>query len=106
MKSMLAKMGIKTEEINALRVTIETDDKNIVIESPQVTKISAQGSVSFQIGGDVKEEQKLVSVEITEDDIRLVMEQTGETDEQKIREALENSGGDIAAAILELKKDQ
>jgi nascent polypeptide-associated complex subunit alpha len=105
MKNMLAKMGIKTEEISAIRVTIETSDRNIVIENPQITKISAQGSVSFQVGGNVREEEKQIAPEVTEDDIKLVMEQTGVNDEQKVRDALSASNGDIAAAILALKKE-
>jgi len=103
MKSMLAKMGIKTEEIDAVRVTIETNDRNIVIENPQITKISAQGSTSFQVGGNVREEEKQITVEVTDDDVKLVMDQTGVRDEQRVRDALSTSNGDIAAAILELK---
>ena len=103
MKSMLSKMGIKTEVVDAIKVVIETNDKNIVIENPQITKISAQGSVSFQVGGEVHEEQKQIAVDITNDDVKMVMDQAGISDEQKARDALENSEGDIAAAILELK---
>ncbi len=102
MKSMLAKMGIKTEEIGAQRVVIECSDRDIVIESPQVTAISAQGSVSYQVAGAVHEEHKTVSVDITDDDIDTVMRQTG-SDREKARAALQDSGGDIAAAILALK---
>ncbi len=105
MKNMLAKMGIKTEEIDAIRVTIETNDKNIVIENPQITKISSQGSTSFQVGGNVREEEKHMALDVTDDDVKLVMEQTGIKDEQRIRESLSDSNGDIAAAILELKKE-
>ena len=105
MKTMLAKMGIKTEEIDAIRVVIESSDKTIVIENPQITKISAQGAISFQVAGNVTEEAKKIKMEITDDDVKLVMENTGIKDEQRVRDALENSNGDIAAAILELKKD-
>ena len=104
MKSMLSKMGIKTEEVDAIKVTIETNDKNIVIENPQITKISAQGSISFQVGGEVHEERKQIALDITNEDVKMVMDQTGIGDEQKVRDALANSEGDIAAAILELKK--
>ena len=103
MKSMLAKMGIKTEDIDAAKVVIESNDKTIVIENPQITKISAQGNVSFQITGSIKEEMKSISIEITEDDIKLVMQSSGVNDEKKAKEALERNNGDIAAAILDLK---
>lgn len=105
MKGMLAKMGIKTEELNAVRVTIETVDKTITIENPQVTQISAQGSLSFQVSGNVTEERKNVSTEVTEDDIKLVMENTGITDPEKAKQALLDANGDIAMAILALKNE-
>ncbi len=103
MKSMLAKMGIKTEELNAIKVTIELGDKTIIVENPQVTKISAQGATSFQIAGNVSEQEKNIKLEVTDDDIKLIMESSGVKDEQKVREALENANGDIAAAIIALK---
>lgn len=105
MKNMLAKMGIKTEEIDAVRVVIECSDKTIIIENPQITRISSQGSVSFQIGGNVSEDIKKIAIEVTDDDVKLVMENTGIKDEQKVRDALKNANGDIAAAIVELKKE-
>lgn len=101
MKGMLAKMGIRTTEIGALRVVIECADKDIVIEDPQVTEIAAQGSVSYQIAGNVKNIEKAVTMEITSDDIQMVMEKTGTTKENA-EQALKESEGDIAAAILSL----
>ena len=65
MKNMMAKMGIKSTEIPASKVVIESDGKNIVITNPQVTMIEAQGTTSFQISGDVTEQKAHVEVEIT-----------------------------------------
>ena len=104
LKEMMAKMGIKTSEIAAQSVTIHCADKDIVIGSPQVTRIEAQGTVSFQIAGNVEEKTRLVKTEITEEDIRIVMEKTGVRDPVRVRSALENSDGDIAGAILSLTK--
>lgn len=103
LKSMMAKMGIKSSEIDAQKVTIETAASQIVITNPSVTKIDAQGSVSFQISGDITESDKKVEMAITEDDIKLVSEQTGITDQQKILDAIEAANGDIAEAIIKLK---
>lgn len=103
LKNMMAQMGIKTSEVDAIRVTIECSDKTIVITEPQVTKISAQGSDSFQITGSVSEQQKGVAIEPTADDIEMVSEQTGITDLDRIRQALAAANGDIAGAILILK---
>ena len=102
LKDMMAKMGIKTSDINAQSVTIHCADKDIVITNPQVTRIEAQGSVSFQVVGNVQEKMPLATTEITDDDIKFVIEKTGVNDPDKVRMALRASNGDIAAAILAL----
>ncbi|MFH0884314.1 MAG: nascent polypeptide-associated complex protein [Candidatus Micrarchaeota archaeon] len=96
MQAMMKQMGIKSEEIDATKVTIETSSGAIIIEQPQVTKITMQGQASFQIAGSVRVEEKSSS-----DDIKMVMEQTG-CSEDDARDALEKSGGDIAQAIISL----
>ena len=103
LKSMMAKMGIKSSELNADKVIISCADKDIVITDPQVTMIEAQGTKSFQIAGTITENEKSVSIEISEDDVKMVMESSGAS-EENARKALEDSDGDIAKAILELKK--
>ena len=103
LKSMMAKMGIKSSELNADKVIISCADKDIVITDPQVTMIEAQGTKSFQIAGTITENEKSVSIEISEDDVKMVMESSGAS-EDDARKALEDSNGDIAKAILELKK--
>jgi nascent polypeptide-associated complex subunit alpha len=105
MKAMMAKMGIKSTEIPASRVIIESDGKSIIISSPEVTKIEAQGSVSFQISGEVSEQEAKVEVEITADDIDMVSQSTGITDKEKIEQALKEEDGDIARTIVRLKKE-
>lgn len=107
MRNMMAKMGMKSTEIDASRVVIESEGKNIVITNPQVTRIEMQGTVSFQIAGNVSEESTEASapIEITEDDIKTVSDNTGITDQEKIKEALEAENGDIAKAIIRLKED-
>ena len=42
MQTMMKKMGIKTEEINADEVIIK-GDKNMVIKNPHVTVMEVQG---------------------------------------------------------------
>ncbi len=103
LKNMMAKMGIKTTEIDAQSVTIHCSDKDIVITSPQVTKIEAQGAVSFQVAGQVNESVASDTVVVTEDDISTVMQQTGVSDKETVVRALEEANGDIAQAILSLK---
>ena len=105
LKKLMDSMGIKSSEIKAGRVVIEGESADIVIENPQVTRIDAQGNVSFQISGEIKEvEKNAAKIEIDEDDVRLVMQQAGTSDENLARAALEETNGDIAEAILKLKQ--
>ena len=105
MRNLMAKMGIKSTELPASRVVIESGDKNIVITNPQVTKIEAQGKTSFQISGKVTEQQAHVAVEISEDDVEMVSTSTGISDKEKIMAALKEENGDIARTILRLRKE-
>ena len=102
LKNMMTKMGIKSSEVDAEKVVISCADKEIVITDPQITMIEAQGTKSFQISGIITENEKRIELEISDDDIKMVMESSGASDEDA-RKALEKSGGDIAKAILELK---
>ena len=104
LKKLMDSMGIKSSEIRAGRVIIEGEEMDIVIENPQVTRIDAKGNVSFQVSGEVREvEKNAAKVEIGEDDVKLVMQQAGVSDESLARSALEETNGDIAEAILKLK---
>ena len=97
MQAVMKQLGMKQEEIPASRVVIETEDKNIVIENPSVSRIIMQGQEQFQISGDIKEEEK----GIREEDIKQVMEKTGKSRKQA-EQALKQANGDLAEAILNL----
>ena len=96
MQGLMKQMGINQEEIDAERVIIESSGKRIIVDNPSVVKISMQGQESFQVSGDVSEEESGFS----EDDVKMVAEKTGKS-EDEARKALEESG-DIAQAILSL----
>jgi nascent polypeptide-associated complex subunit alpha len=100
MQALMKQMGIRSEEVDASKVTIETATGTIIIEQPQVTKITMQGQSSFQIAGSVRVEEKASA-----EDIKMVMEQAG-CSEDAARGALEKSGGDIAEAILSLSESK
>ena len=100
MKGMMKKMGIAQTEINAKRVIIECEDKNIIIEEPSVMKVSMQGQVSYQISGPESEESL---AKFNEEDVKMVQEKTGKSKKEVI-EFLEKNEGDIASAIMELKE--
>ena len=94
MARMMKQMGINTTEVAAERVIIETADEKIIVEPAQVTKISMQGQVSFQISGTVRTEES-----IRAEDIELVAEKA-ECTKKEAEAALKAANGDIAEAIL------
>lgn len=100
MQAAMRQMGIKSEDIEAARVTIETPAGNIVIDNPQVVQITVQGQKSFQISGDVRVEQRASG-----DDVKLVMEKAG-CSEEEARRALDKCNGDIAEAILQFSESK
>ena len=103
MKSMMKRMGIKMDEIDADTVIIKSTDKEIVIEDPQVIRTIVQGQGIFQVsGGKIVEREIDVEIPIENEDIEMVAKQTGVSREEAKR-ALEESRGDIASAIMKIK---
>lgn len=100
MKQMMRRLGINVTEIeNVEKITIRTDKKDYIFDKAEVTIMDAQGSKTYQISGtphivDRKEETP-------DEDIKLVMEQTGKNREEA-KKALKETKGDIAEAILKL----
>ena len=105
MQAMMKQLGIKQEEIDALRVIIEKEDGKIVIENPSIVKVNMQGQETFQISGDIIEEsaEEEEETEDLEKDIDMIVEKTGK-DKEEVALALEKNNGDIAETILELSE--
>jgi nascent polypeptide-associated complex subunit alpha len=107
MEKMMKQLGMKVEEIDAERVVIEGKDKNIIIENPQISKIDMKGQQSFQIQGEAREfpsnekGREETKEKLSEEDVKMVMDQTG-CSEEEARKTLEETG-DLAEAILKLK---
>ena len=99
MKAMMKQMGIKQDEIDAVRVIIECPDKKIVIEPAGVQKIVMQGQESWQVTGEAREES--LEEGIKDEDVALVAEKTGKSKEEALK-VLEEVKGDIAEAIVKL----
>ena len=97
MEAVMRQMGIKSEELRASKVTIETDSNLLIIENPSVVQITMQGQKSFQISGQVRTEEITSS-----DDIKLIMEKTN-CSEEEATSALKESNGDIAEAIISIE---
>jgi len=99
-KQMMKQMGINITEINDVeQVIIRTPDKDIVFNDANVSIMNAQGTDTYQVVGTPEEVAR--ELQIPDDDVRLVAEQTG-VSEDEAREALKSANGDLAEAILAL----
>lgn len=99
MQKMLKQMN--TEQIDADEVLIRTSKGGTLsIKNPQVVKMEIMGQTTFQVVGTAVPLQEGPS----EEDVKLVMEKTG-AGRDEVDAALKESDGDIAEAILKLKKE-
>lgn len=109
-RRMMQRMGMNMDAVpDVEQVIIKTSSKEITIEQPEVAILEMQGQKIFQvIGGKITEkapERTAPSVSkpaISEEDVRLVADQTGKSIEEA-RKALEECDGDLAKAILLLQ---
>jgi len=101
MKKMMKQMGIDIEELDAEEVIIRTSSEELIFKNPSVTKISGRGIEMFQVMGSYEVVKR--KPEISEEDVKLVMEQAG-VSEEVARKALEEAGGDLAEALLKLQQ--
>ncbi len=100
MQGMMKKMGISQTPLNVHRVIFEMGDERLVIDEPSVLKVMMQGQETYQVSGEAREES---SESFSKEDVAMVMEKTGKSEEE-VRAALEKSDGDIAEAIVGLKE--
>ena len=111
---MMKQMGMNMNELGDIkRVILQGDNKEIVIEGPQVTSINVQGIKMYQVAGGRETERKIQVTRdletapeeplvLPEEDILLVAQQANVSME-KAKAALENSDGDLAQAIIKLQ---
>ena len=104
MERQMKKMGMKMESLEgATEVIIKFNDKELIINNPDITLMNAMGQETYQIIGEATEREIEIELDIPEEDIEMVASTAGVTiDEAKT--ALEEAKGDIADAILKLQK--
>lgn len=100
MNKMMKRMGIQQVEIDAIEVIIKTSESELIFRNPQVSKVNMMGQDTYQIIGEA-EERSLSK--FSDEDVKTVSEQA-KVDEDKAREALEKSDGDLAKAIMDLSE--
>jgi len=105
LERMMKQMGIDMEALEGVEsVRIVTATEEIEVMDAQVAVIDARGQKSLQVSGDIVRNPRgagSAGPAITDEDVRLVVEQTGKSDAEA-RAALEASDGDLAQAILKL----
>jgi len=112
MQKMMSQMGIKTSEVPVEKAVFYLKDGTALeMQLPQVIKMTIQGTETYQVVGhaqplaiDVNASvSKPKELEITQDDIAMVAQQANVSKEQASK-ALKETKGDIAEAIMMLKK--
>jgi len=107
-KQAMKQLGIKTEDIEDVEeVIIRTRSREYIFKEVAVTMMEMQGQKTFQIVGEpqisetMSHVQKPLETRIPEEDVKLVIEQTGCTEERAIK-TLRECGGQPAEAILKI----
>ncbi len=93
---------LKAKELDAYQVIIKARDGDYVVDDPQVMVMEIQGQKMIQVVGEMRKVEQVTEENeepFTEEDVLLVMQQTGCSEEEAI-EALRESGGEPAEAII------
>lgn len=111
MKQMMKRLGIEQEDLGEVEeVVIRTADKEYVFRRVPVSAMVAQGQRIWQIIGEPivrpradaeKKSEEPKAATIPEEDVMLVAEKAG-VSEEEARKALEECGGEPAEAIIHL----
>lgn len=106
-KRLMKRMGLSMDVMSDVEeVVFKMGRKELIVEDPEVAILNLKGQKVFQVTGGKITERALVREEkiltFPEEDIRLVADQTGRSIAEA-RHALEESGGDLAKAILFLQ---
>ena len=102
-QQMMKQMGIQQKDIEAQQVIIKCEGKDIIITNPSVAKVNMMGQETFQISGTITEQSADSTPDISEEDIKTVMEQ-GNVDKETATKAIEDAKGDLAEAIMNLSE--
>jgi nascent polypeptide-associated complex subunit alpha len=102
MRRMLDKMGLEMKDLGSIEeVVIKTETKELYLIKPQVIEMKGKDSTIFQVvATNIEEKQRDIPV-FKEEDVILVMQQATVSKEKAIQ-ALIDSRGDMAQAILNL----
>ncbi len=96
----MKQLGMQVEQIEEVQqIVITTPKGRYVFDNAEVSAMTMQGVTTYQVLGEPRFEPALPV--IPEDDVRLVAEQTGSS-EEAAKKMLAETKGDIAEAIMRL----
>lgn len=96
----MKKLGMNVEQIEDVQsIVIKTPKGNWVFNAAEVSAMTMQGQTTYQITGTPRFEGAVA--EIPKEDVTMVAAQAN-VSEEKAREALVATKGDIAEAIMKL----
>lgn len=102
MQRQMKKMGMDMKTLEgAQEVIIRFEDKELIITNPEVNVMNVMGQENYQITGKAVEVEIETEIVIPDEDVEMVANQAG-VSLDAAREALEESKGDLAEAILNL----
>jgi len=100
MKAMMKKLGMQVEQIEDVEsIIIKTPKGNYIFDSAEVSAMTMQGTTTYQVAGDIRFEPAAPG--ILKEDITMVAAQAN-VSEERAKEALIATNGDIAEAIMRL----
>lgn len=104
-RRMLDRMGVSMDQFeNVEEVIIRMPEKDLVIKSAEVAEIRTKATAGvrmFQVSGEDVEERMRERPKYTREDVLLVAQQANVND-AKAEQALKDTNGDLAQAILRL----
>ena len=96
----MKKLGMQVEPIEDVEsIVIKTPKGNWIFDSAEVTAMTMQGTTTYQVTGNPRFEE--AATVIPDEDVAMVAEQA-QVSQEKAKEALVATKGDIAEAIVKL----
>jgi len=98
----MKKLGMQVEQIeDVISIVIKTPKGNYMFDAAEVTAMTMQGTTTYQIIGEPRFEE--AAPDIPKEDIAMVAAQAN-VSEEKAKDALVTTNGDIAEAIMLLSR--
>jgi len=98
----MKKLGMQVEQIeDVISIVIKTPKGNYIFDAAEVSAMTMQGATTYQIVGEPRFEE--AAPVIPQEDVTMVAAQAN-VSEEKAKEALVSTKGDIAEAIMMLSR--